>query len=330
MSGVHTLNISRGSGVTDAAFAHLRGIDELDASSCDQFTDAALSHLRGIRRLNLRGCDFSSKELAKLLHASPRPSLLLSIEEVISMLNKESKDLAVAEYACRTLRAAAAYDPHRYAKGDIIKSGGEKSLINAIYTHRSSAAVAEHACAAMRRLTEDEGGYSEVWRAGGVDAAKAALAAHPSNLAVAMQACAMISNVYWEGDAGSDSTAAVLSAHVAHPQSAFVALQALAMVESNAYLESELAGGTIRSVLAPGGAAAAVAALAAFPDCPEVTERACEAIRLLTRSKNGLLSILAAGGADALKDAATTIPGVDRIARIVDAALLSLSSSADT
>ena len=45
-------------GLTDAAFAHLRGIKALFLEGCDQpaITDAAITHLRGIRTLQLDAC----------------------------------------------------------------------------------------------------------------------------------------------------------------------------------------------------------------------------------------------------------------------------------
>ena len=43
---------------TDAAFVHLRGIQELDMSYCNQatITDAAFEHLKGIHSLVMGGC----------------------------------------------------------------------------------------------------------------------------------------------------------------------------------------------------------------------------------------------------------------------------------
>jgi hypothetical protein len=45
-------------GVTDAAFAHLRGIHTLDMSYCSQdtITPAAFMHLRGIHALDTARC----------------------------------------------------------------------------------------------------------------------------------------------------------------------------------------------------------------------------------------------------------------------------------
>jgi hypothetical protein len=45
-------------GITDAAFAHLRGIYKLEMSLCNQesITDAAFEHLRGIHALDMSGC----------------------------------------------------------------------------------------------------------------------------------------------------------------------------------------------------------------------------------------------------------------------------------
>ena len=45
--------------ITDAEFAHLRGIIALDISYCTQrtITDQAFEHLRGIKKLNMRNCD---------------------------------------------------------------------------------------------------------------------------------------------------------------------------------------------------------------------------------------------------------------------------------
>ena len=58
---IHTLDMSncKQIGVTDAAFAHLRGVHTLDMSGCNQagITDAAFAHLRGIHTLNMSGCN---------------------------------------------------------------------------------------------------------------------------------------------------------------------------------------------------------------------------------------------------------------------------------
>ena len=52
------INIAYCSNVTDAAFAHLRGIQTLDMTFCNQhtITDAAFVHLRGIHTLNMTMC----------------------------------------------------------------------------------------------------------------------------------------------------------------------------------------------------------------------------------------------------------------------------------
>ena len=42
--------------ITDAAFAHLRGVHTLNIRECHRITDAALSHVSGIRTLNINGC----------------------------------------------------------------------------------------------------------------------------------------------------------------------------------------------------------------------------------------------------------------------------------
>ena len=46
-------------GVTDAAFAHLRGIHTLSMSFCNQasITDAAFAYLRGIHTLHMWDCN---------------------------------------------------------------------------------------------------------------------------------------------------------------------------------------------------------------------------------------------------------------------------------
>jgi hypothetical protein len=60
LRGVHTLDMSvcRQATITDAAFAHLRGIHTLDMGGCSQptITDAAFAHLRGVHTLNMFGC----------------------------------------------------------------------------------------------------------------------------------------------------------------------------------------------------------------------------------------------------------------------------------
>ena len=55
---LHTVNMEQCSGVTDAAFVHLRGVKMLDMSWCRQetITDAAFVHLHGIHALNMGGC----------------------------------------------------------------------------------------------------------------------------------------------------------------------------------------------------------------------------------------------------------------------------------
>ena len=61
LRGIHTLDMSgcKQAGITDAAFAHLRGIHTLDMSFCNQpgITDAAFAHLCGVRELSMRGCN---------------------------------------------------------------------------------------------------------------------------------------------------------------------------------------------------------------------------------------------------------------------------------
>jgi hypothetical protein len=43
-------------GITDAAFVHLKGIHILDMSECPNITDNAIVHLKGIYSLNIYGC----------------------------------------------------------------------------------------------------------------------------------------------------------------------------------------------------------------------------------------------------------------------------------
>jgi hypothetical protein len=54
---VHTLDVAGcyQAGVTDAAFAHLRGVHTLDMSGCVQagVTDAAFAHLASVRELTV-------------------------------------------------------------------------------------------------------------------------------------------------------------------------------------------------------------------------------------------------------------------------------------
>jgi hypothetical protein len=56
---LHTVRMRKCGGVTDAAFAHLRGIHTLEMGYCDQaaLTDAAFAHLRGIRTLDMTACN---------------------------------------------------------------------------------------------------------------------------------------------------------------------------------------------------------------------------------------------------------------------------------
>ena len=56
--GLRELYMASRTDVTDAAFAHLRGIHTLDMTNCNQpsITDAAFAHLAGIQRLSMRGC----------------------------------------------------------------------------------------------------------------------------------------------------------------------------------------------------------------------------------------------------------------------------------
>ena len=67
---LHTLDMSRCRRVTDAAFVHLRGIQELYMNDCDQatITDAAFVHLRGIHSLNMWGCNQETITDAAFVH----------------------------------------------------------------------------------------------------------------------------------------------------------------------------------------------------------------------------------------------------------------------
>ena len=60
LRGIHTLNMShcRQAGVTNAAFVHLRGVHTLDMSWCTKagITDAAFEHLRGVHTLDMSYC----------------------------------------------------------------------------------------------------------------------------------------------------------------------------------------------------------------------------------------------------------------------------------
>ena len=56
LKGIHTLNMSLCSQITDAAFAHLTGIHTLDMSYCSQITDDAFVHLKGIHTLDMNYC----------------------------------------------------------------------------------------------------------------------------------------------------------------------------------------------------------------------------------------------------------------------------------
>ena len=58
LEGLWELNICSCTGITDAAFAHLRGIRTLDMTLCRQgaITDAAFAHLAGVQRLSLWDC----------------------------------------------------------------------------------------------------------------------------------------------------------------------------------------------------------------------------------------------------------------------------------
>ena len=67
--GLWELNMQGCRAVTDAAFAHLRGIRVLDMSCCSQptITDAGLAHLVGITRLHMQGADEASVAAAHAL-----------------------------------------------------------------------------------------------------------------------------------------------------------------------------------------------------------------------------------------------------------------------
>ena len=45
---MHTLEMGYCTGITDAAFVHLRGLHTLDMRGCTGITDAGIAHLRGI------------------------------------------------------------------------------------------------------------------------------------------------------------------------------------------------------------------------------------------------------------------------------------------
>ena len=53
--------------ITDAAFAHLRGIHTLRMSYCSQptITDAAFAHLRGVRVLTMLDCSDAALRAAR-------------------------------------------------------------------------------------------------------------------------------------------------------------------------------------------------------------------------------------------------------------------------
>ena len=67
---LHTVNMMSCSGVTDAAFVHLRGIHTLNMSRCNQATimDAAFVHLRGIQSLNMFCCNQATITDAAFVH----------------------------------------------------------------------------------------------------------------------------------------------------------------------------------------------------------------------------------------------------------------------
>ena len=67
---LHTVNIMCCSGVTDAAFMHLRGIHMLSMACCNQLTitDAVFMHLRGIQRLSMSFCIQTTITDAAFLH----------------------------------------------------------------------------------------------------------------------------------------------------------------------------------------------------------------------------------------------------------------------
>ena len=55
--GIHTLDISRCTRITDAGLAHLTGIHTLTMRGCARITNAGLAHLTGIHTLNMSLCD---------------------------------------------------------------------------------------------------------------------------------------------------------------------------------------------------------------------------------------------------------------------------------
>jgi hypothetical protein len=77
--GLRELYVDSSRDVTDAAFAHLRGIHTLDMSGCNQstITDAAFAHLAGIQRLSLWAC--SQATITDAVFAHLRGIQLLNI-----------------------------------------------------------------------------------------------------------------------------------------------------------------------------------------------------------------------------------------------------------
>ena len=56
VKGIHTLNVSDCTTITDRAFENLRGINALNMGGCRQITDKSFEKLRGIHTLNMGGC----------------------------------------------------------------------------------------------------------------------------------------------------------------------------------------------------------------------------------------------------------------------------------
>ena len=68
--GLWELDMTSCMAVTDAAFAHLRGIRVLNMQMCDQptLTDAAFAHLVGIQKLSIFGCEQATLTDAAFTH----------------------------------------------------------------------------------------------------------------------------------------------------------------------------------------------------------------------------------------------------------------------
>jgi hypothetical protein len=68
---------ARAGGITDEAFAHMRGISELCMIGCTQrgITDAAFEHIRGVAKLDMRYCTQPTITPAVTTHVRCIPDL---------------------------------------------------------------------------------------------------------------------------------------------------------------------------------------------------------------------------------------------------------------